>query len=110
MIYAKQTNYRPAKANDYVTIVQQACDKVTGFTKLYQDLERSINVSCTSKSPLTNYGPRLAYLALNYHQLSITRDSERLLDYLSFVKSKGSMTANFLTLSVYGLRSARKLS
>ena len=44
------------RTTDYVTIVQQACTKVTGFTQLYSDLERSINVSGKSKSTLTNYG------------------------------------------------------
>ncbi len=38
------------KANDYVTIVQQAIDKVTGFHQLYKELERAINVSGKSKS------------------------------------------------------------
>ena len=38
----KQTTGQRTAANDYVTIVQQACDNVTGFTKLYQDLERSM--------------------------------------------------------------------
>jgi len=72
----RQTTGLRCKANDYVTIVQQACDKVTGFTKLYQDLERSINVSGKSKSTLTNYGRQLAHLALHYNQLPITLDSE----------------------------------
>jgi integrase/recombinase XerD len=106
----RQTTGLRCKANDYVTIVQQACDKVTGFTKLYQDLERSINVSGKSKSTLTNYGRQLAHLALHYNQLPTTLDSEQVLDYLHFVKSKGTVSATFFKFTVYGMRAACKLS
>ena len=85
----KQTTGLRTAANDYVTIVQQACDKVTGFNKLYQDMERSINVSGKSKSTLTNYGRQLAHLALHFNQLLTTLVSEQVLDYLHFVKYKG---------------------
>lgn len=106
----KQTTSLRGKATGYVTIVQQACDKVTGFTKLYQDLERSINVSGKSKSTLTNYGRQLAHLALHYNQLPTTLDSEQVLDYLHFVKSKGTPSATFFKFTVYGMRAACKLS
>ena len=106
----KQTTGLRTAANDYVTIVQQACDKVTGFTKLYQDLERSINVSGKSKSTLTNYGRQLAHLALHYNQLPTTLDSEQVLDYLHLVKSKGTVSATFFKFTVYGMRAACKLS
>ena len=95
--------------NDYVTIVQQACNKVTGFTKLYEDLERSINVSGKSKSTLTNYGRQLAHLALHYNQLPIELDSEQVLDYLHLVKANGSPSATFFKFTVYGMRLACKL-
>jgi integrase/recombinase XerD len=97
-------------AVDYVTIVQQACDKVTGFTKLYKDLERSLNVSGKSKSTLTNYGRHLAHLALHFNQLPTTLDNEQVLDYLHYVKSKRSPSATFFKFTVYGMRAACKLS
>lgn len=97
-------------AADYVTIVQQACDKVTGFTKLYKDLERSINVSGKSKSTLTNYGRHLAHLALHFNQLPTALDNEQVLDYLHYVKSKGSPSATFFKFTVYSMRAACKLS
>lgn len=97
-------------ASDYVTIVQQACDKVTGFTKLYKDLERSINVSGKSKSTLTNYGRHLAHLALHFNELPTALDNEQVLDYLHYVKSKGSPSATFFKFTVYGMRAACKLS
>ena len=105
----KPTTGLRTAANDYVTIVQQACDKVTGFTKLYQDLERSINVSGKSKSTLTNYGRHLAHLALHFNQLPTELDSEQVLDYLNFVKAKGSPSATFFKFTVYGMRAACKL-
>ena len=106
----KQTTGLCCKAPGYVTIVQQACAKVTGFTKLYQDLERSINISGKSKSTLTNYGRQLAHLALHYNQLPTTLDSEQVLDYLHLVKSKGTVSATFFKFTVYGMRAACKLS
>ena len=105
----KPTTGLRTAANDYVTIVQQACDKVTGFTKLYQDLERSINVSGKSKSTLTNYGRQLAHLALHFNQLPTELDNEQVLDYLNFVKSKGSPSATFFKFTVYGMRAACRL-
>jgi integrase/recombinase XerD len=106
----KQTTGLRVAASDYVTIVQQACDKVTGFTKLYQDLERSINVSGKSKSTLTNYGRQLAHLALHFNQLPTALDNEQVLDYLNFVKAKGTPSATFFKFTVYGMRAACKLS
>ncbi len=106
----KQTTSLHTAANNYVTIVQQACNKVTGFSKLYQDLERSINVSGKSKSTLTNYGRQLAHLALHFNQLPTTLDAEQVLDYLHLVKSKGTVSATFFKFTVYGLRAACKLS
>ena len=64
-----QTTKRPTglrtAANNYVTIVQQASDKVTGFGQLYKEMARSINVSGKSTSTLANYGRQLAHLALH---------------------------------------------
>ncbi|WP_369127521.1 phage integrase N-terminal SAM-like domain-containing protein, partial [Terrimonas pollutisoli] len=97
------------KAKDYVTIVQQASSKVTGFEQLYKDLERAINVSGKSKSTLTNYARQLAHLALHYQQLPTDLDNEQVLDYLHLVKSNGSPSATFFKFTVYGMRYACKL-
>ena len=105
----RQTTGLRTAADDYVTIVQQACNKVTGFTRLYEDLERSINVSGKSKSTLTNYGRHLAHLALHFNQLPTDLDSEQVLDYLHFVKANGSPSATFFKFTVYGMRLACKL-
>ncbi len=90
---AKQTTSPGKRAKDYVTIVQQACSKVTGFEQLYKEMERSINVSGKSISTLTNYGRQLAHLALHYQQLPTELDGEQVLDYLHLVKANGSPSA-----------------
>ncbi len=105
----KQTTGLRTAANDYVTIVQQAINKVTGFEQLYKEMERGINVSGKSISTLTNYSRQLAHLALHYQQLPTELDSEQVLDYLHLVKSNGSPSATFFKFTVYGLRYACKL-
>jgi integrase/recombinase XerD len=110
MMQNKQTAGLHTAATDYVTTVQQACGKVTGFTKLYHDLERSINVSGKSKSTLANYGRHLAHLALHFNQLPTELDQEQVLDYLNFVKAKGTPSATFFKFTVYGMRAACKIS
>ena len=108
-----QTTKRPTglrtAANNYVTIVQQANDKVTGFEQLYKEMARSINVSGKSESTLTNYGRQLAHLALHYNQLPTELDQEQVLDYLHLVKSNGSPSATFFKFTVYGMRYACKM-
>ena len=106
----KQTTSLCRAGKDYVTIVQQACNKVTGFTELYHDLERSINVSGKSKSTLTNYGRQLAHLALHFNELPTSLDAEQVLDYLHLVKSRGTVSATVFKFTVYGMRAACKLS
>lgn len=97
------------KATDYVTVVQQAINKVTGFQQLYKELERAINVSGKSKSTLTNYSRQLAHLALHYQQLPTELDNEQVLDYLHLVKANGSPSATFFKFTVYGMRYACRL-
>jgi len=108
-----QTTKRPTglrtAATNYVTLVQQASNKVTGFELLYKDLERAINISGKSISTLTNYGRQLAHLALHYQQLPTELDSEQVMDYLHLVKSKGSPSATFFKFTVYGMRYACKM-
>ena len=106
----KQTTSLRTTDKDYVTIVEQACAKVTGFTKLYKDLERSINVSGKSESTLANYGRQLAHLALHYNELPTNLDSEQVLDYLNLVKSRGTASATFFKFTVYGMRAACKIN
>ena len=105
----KQTTGLRTAASDYVTLVQQASGKVTGFQQLYKELERAINVTGKSPSTLTNYSRHLAHLALHYDALPTELDNEQVLDYLHLVKAKGSPSATFFKFTVYGMRYACKL-
>ena len=93
----------------YETLVQQACNKVNGFSLLCKELERSVSVTGKSLSTFTNYSRHLAHLALHYGQLPTELDNEQVLDYLHLVKSTGSPSATFFKFTVYGLRYACRL-
>ena len=89
----KQTTGLRTAAKDYLTIVQQACDKVTGFSLLYKEMERGISISGKSKSTITNYSRQLAHLALHYNCFPLALDAEQVIDYLHLVKSRGITSA-----------------
>lgn len=105
----KQTTVLRTAAADYVTIVQQACSKVTGFSDLYKEMERAICVSGKSRSTLTNYSRQLAHLSLHYNCLALELDAEQVMDYLHLIKSRGTVSATFFKFTVYGLRYACRL-
>ncbi len=105
----KQTTGLRTAAKDYVTIVQQACSKVTGFSDLCKEMERAICISGKSKSTLTNYCRQLAHLSLHYNCLALDLDAEQVMDYLHLIKSRGTVSATFFKFTVYGLRYACRL-
>ncbi|MEJ7560883.1 MAG: hypothetical protein WKF66_21410 [Pedobacter sp.] len=105
----KQTTGLRTAASDYVTIVSRASTKVSGFEQLYKEMERSICVSGKSSSTLINYGRQLAHLALHYNCLPTLLDKDQVLDYLHFVKSRGTPSATFFKFTVYGMRYACKM-
>ena len=105
----KPTTGLRTAATDYVTVVQQACDKITGFSLLYKELERSISISGKSNSTLANYSRHLAHLALHYNCFPLELDAEQVMDYLYLVKSRGTTSATFFKFTVYGLRYACRI-
>ena len=105
----KQTTGPRPMDKDYVTIVKQACNKVTGFEQLYKEMERAISITGKSKSTLTNYSRQLAHLALHYNRFPLELDAEQVMDYLYLVKSRGTTSATFFKFTVYGMRYACKL-
>ena len=105
----KSTTGLRRSATGYVTIVQQACDKVTGFCLLYKEMERAIAITGKSKSTLTNYGRQLAHLALHYNCFPLDLDAEQVMDYLHLVISRDAGSATFFKFTVYGLRYACRL-
>lgn len=105
----KQTTGLRPMDKDYVTIVSQASDKVTGFLELYKEMERAVSITGKSKSTLTNYSRQLAHLALHYNQFPLDLDAEQVMDYLHLVKSRGTTSATFFKFTVYGLRYACRM-
>lgn len=102
------TGLRPMDSG-YVTIIKQACSKVTGFEQLYKEMERAISITGKSKSTLTNYSRQLAHLALHYNCFPLELDAEQVMDYLYLVKSCGTTSATFFKFTVYGLRYACRM-
>ena len=72
----KQTIGLTSADKDYVTIVAQACAKISGFDGLYKEMERSISVGGKSVSTLVNHGRQLAHLALHYNCLPTALDKD----------------------------------
>ena len=105
----KQTTGLRPMDKDYVTIVKQASDKVTGFLELYKEMERAISITGKSKSTFTNYSRQLAHLALHYNCFPLELDAEQVMDYLHLVKSRGTTSATFFKFTVYGLRYACRM-
>lgn len=105
----EQTTVLRPMDKDYVTIVEQACGKITGFAELYKEMERAISITGKSKSTLINYSRQLAHLALYYNCFPLNLDSEQVMDYLHLVKSRGTTSATFFKFTVYGMRYACRL-
>lgn len=106
----KQNTGLPTKARGYITICQQACNKVHGFKELYQQFDRFTNISGKSRSMFTNYSRQLAHIALYYNQLPTELDAEQVMEYLHRVKLKGTPSATFFKFTVYGMRAVCKLN
>ena len=105
----KETTRPRTMDKNYVTIVKQACNKVTGFEQLYKEMERAISITGKSKSTLTNYSRHLAHLALHYNCFPLDLDAEQVMDYLHLVKSRGTTSATFFKFTVYGMRYACRM-
>jgi len=91
------------------TIVEQACEKVPGFTALYNELERSITINGKSESALTNYSRQLAHLALHYNRMPLELDADEVMDYLFLLKNTESISDSFFNFTIHGMRYACKM-
>jgi hypothetical protein len=91
----KQPTGLGTAASVYVTLVQQAINKVTAIDELHKELDRAINVTGKTRSTLTNYSRHLAHLALHYNRLPTKLDQEQVLDYHHPVKPKSSSAFGF---------------
>jgi site-specific recombinase XerD len=94
---------------NYVSIVEQACNKVVGFRELYKELERSITINGKSQSALENYSRQLAHLALHYNRMPLDLDAEEVMDYLYQLKSQGTASDSFFNFTIHGMRYVCKM-
>jgi site-specific recombinase XerD len=87
------------------TLVEQACQQVRGFRKLYDELDDKVRLSGQSPSTLRNYGRKLAQLSLHFGQLPQHIDEKKLNKYLA-EKARNSTTTSLsdFKFTVYGLR------
>lgn len=93
----------------YTPIIEQACERIPGFEKLFKQMERSISIEGKSKSTLINYSRHLAHIALHYNCFPLELSADKVLDFLFLVKSNGTPSASFFKFTVYGLRYACRL-
>jgi len=88
-----------------ITIFQQACNRVEGFSAMGEHFMRQLVINGKSKSTHENYLRQMAKLSLHYGRLPLDLEAIELEEYLYFLvqnDSSGSQSA-FKHL-VYGLR------
>jgi site-specific recombinase XerD len=91
------------------TIVMQACEKVPGFTELYNELKRSITISGKSGSALANYSRQLAHLAIHHNRMPLDLTADEVMDYLYHLKNTQSISDSFFNFTIHGMRYACKM-
>jgi integrase/recombinase XerD len=96
---------KPKLRKKTITIVEKACNEVSGFRKLYEEFSDKITLSDQSKSLLTSYGRRLAHLSLHFGKLPQDISEKEINQYL-VVLAKQSKTPSRSTFkfTVYSLR------
>jgi site-specific recombinase XerD len=93
-----------------ITIVEQACHEISGFKKLYEELQDKILLSGQSKSTLTNYGRKVAQVCLHFGKLPQHISEKEINRYLATVarQSKTPSLSDF-KFYVHGLRYCYRL-
>ncbi len=88
-----------------VTIVEQACREIHGFTKLYDELQEKMLLSGQCKSTLSNYARKLAHISLHFRKLPHLVSEKEINHYLADLarKSKTPSLSDF-KFTIYGLR------
>lgn len=103
-------NTQPKLRKKSFTIVEQAIHQVRGFRNLYQELDDKIRLSGHSASTLTNYGRKLAHLALHFGKLPQHISEKELNKYLaSLARQSKSPSLSDFKFTVYGLRYCYRL-
>ena len=92
------------------TIVEQACHEISGFKKLYDELQDKILLSGQSKSTLTNYSRKVAQVCLHFGKLPQHITEKEINRYLASIarQSKTPSLSDF-KFYVHGLRYCYRL-
>jgi integrase/recombinase XerD len=86
-------------------IVEQACQEIPGFRKLYQEFEQKVILRGQTKSTLSNYARKIAHICLHYRKLPQDLSEKQINRYLADLarKSKTPSLSQFKH-TIYGLR------
>ena len=87
------------------TIVEQACEEIPGFRKLYQEFENKVILRGQTKSTLSNYSRKIAHICLHYRKLPQELSQKQINSYLADLarRSKTPSLSQFKH-TIYGLR------
>jgi site-specific recombinase XerD len=88
-----------------LTIVEQACEKVPGFTLLYSQFKQKMSISGRSSSTFINYSRHLAGIALHYERLPTMLSNNEIDDYLYHLQQQfKSPSDTYFKHTVFSLR------
>ena len=98
-------NEAPKLRKRTITIVEQACHEISGFRKLYEELQQKMILSGQCTSTLSNYARKLAHLSLHFVKLPQQISEKEINQYLVSLarKSKTPSLSDF-KFTIYGLR------
>lgn len=100
---------KTSKDQGYMTLVKQACVKVSGFKDFYNRLARKIRIAGKSNSTLNCYTRHLAQMALHFECLPVELDQEQIEEYLDLMlEQHDTPSESYFKFVVYSLRFALK--
>ena len=103
-------NATPKLRKKSFTIVEQACQEIHGFSKLYQELQDKVTLSGQTLSTLSNYGRKLAQLSLHFGKLPQHISEREINRYLASLARKSTTPSlSDFKFTVYGLRYCYRL-
>ena len=93
-----------------ITLLDEACQKVHGFSQMYETFLRKLSIAGKSESSLQNYGRHIAKLAIFSGKSPLEIDQGELEEYLYYLKNHDNTpsSSSFKHL-VYGLRHLYKM-
>lgn len=87
------------------TIVEQACNEVPGFQKLYEAYQQKMILSGQARSTLKNYARKLAHLSLHFKTLPHKVTEKEINEYLAnLAKNAKTPSLSDFKFTIYSLR------